>query len=358
MPRFLGPNATTAAVLTIAASLLLAPSASATHVGCGDVVTQDTTLDSDLFCEGDGLTVAGSEVTLDLGGHVIQGTGNAGSRGVVIYTVFPEPLELQGIEVRDGGIRGFSLGAELDGPEATVFSNLSVEQTDIGIRCHYAPGCRITDSVFRANGTGISLEAVDEGCRPRALVARNLLRGNGRGIWLAGCDAHVILNRIEHNATRGVDIEDHGLVEVSENLIARQRHRGRLRRVPGNRDRLRQPDLRNGGDGVHLDGGTGPYAPRGIVRDNRIVRNGGDGVHTTNVWDGNAIIERNRTERNGDDGIDVDVGEFGSPITVRANRAFFNVDLGIEADPGTIDGGGNRAKHNGNPLQCVGVQCR
>ena len=189
MPRFLGPNATTAAVLTIAASLLLAPSASATHVGCGDVVTQDTTLDSDLFCEGDGLTVAGSEVTLDLGGHVIQGTGNAGSRGVVIYTVFPEPLELQGIEVRDGGIRGFSLGAELDGPEATVFSNLSVEQTDIGIRCHYAPGCRITDSVFRANGTGISLEAVDEGCRPRALVARNLMRGNGRGIWLAGCDA-------------------------------------------------------------------------------------------------------------------------------------------------------------------------
>ena len=69
-------------------------------------------------------------------------------------------------------------------------------------------------------------------------------------------------------------------------------------------------------------------------------------------------IERNRTERNGDDGIDVDVGEFGSPITVRANRAFFNVDLGIEADPGTIDGGGNRAKHNGNPLQCLGVRCR
>ena len=72
MQRFLGPNATTAAVLTIAAALLLVPPASATHVGCGDVVTQDTTLDSDLLCEGDGLIVAASDVTLDLGGHVIR----------------------------------------------------------------------------------------------------------------------------------------------------------------------------------------------------------------------------------------------------------------------------------------------
>ena len=276
----------------------------------------------------------------------------------MIHTVFPEPLELRGIVVRDGGIRGFFLGADLDGPEATVFSNLSVEQNDIGIRCHYAPGCRITDSVFRANGTGISLEAVDEGCRPRALAARNLLQGNGRGLWLAGCDTDVTENRIEHNATRGVAIEDGSLVDVSENVIAGNGAEGVYAQylataiVSGNRI------VRNGGDGVHLDGDGGPYAPRGIVRDNRIVRNGRDGVHTTNVWDRNTIIERNRTERNGDDGIDVDIGEFGNPITVRANLAFFNFDLGIEADPGTIDGGGNHAKRNGNPLQCVGVQCR
>jgi hypothetical protein len=358
MPRFLGPNATTAAVLATAASLLLAPSASATHVGCDDVVTQDTTLDSDLLCEGDGLTVAASDVTLDLGAHVIRGTGSAGSYGVRIHTVHPEPLELQGIEVRNGEIRGFSLGADLDGPTATVFSNLAVGQTDIGIRCHYAAGCRITDSVFRGNGTGISFEAVDEGCRPRALVARNLVQGNRRGLWLAGCDTDVVQNRIQGNATRGVDIEDHGLVDVSENVIAGNGTEGvyaeYLATVIVSDNRIAS----NGADGVHLDGGTGPYAPQGTVRDNRIVRNGRDGVHTTGVWGRNSIIDRNRTDRNGDDGIDVDVGEFGSPITVRANRPFFNVDLGIEADPGTIDAGGNRAKHNGNPLECVNVACR
>ena len=43
---------------------------------------------------------------------------------------------------------------------------------------------------------------------------------------------------------------------------------------------------------------------------------------------------------------------------VRANRAYFNIDLGIEADPGTTDGGGNRARNNGDPAQCTGVSCK
>jgi hypothetical protein len=55
-----------------------------------------------------------------------------------------------------------------------------------------------------------------------------------------------------------------------------------------------------------------------------------------------------------DDGIDVD-----APGTVvRANAANDNGDLGIEAIEGTIDGHGNRASGNGNPLQCVNVVCR
>jgi hypothetical protein len=43
---------------------------------------------------------------------------------------------------------------------------------------------------------------------------------------------------------------------------------------------------------------------------------------------------------------------------VRANSANNNGDLGIESIEGTIDGGGNRAGGNGNPLQCVNVVCR
>jgi hypothetical protein len=44
-------------------------------------------------------------------------------------------------------------------------------------------------------------------------------------------------------------------------------------------------------------------------------------------------------------------------LTTR-NSAFFNHDLGIEAVPGVTDGGGNRARGNGNPEgQCTGVAC-
>jgi hypothetical protein len=34
-----------------------------------------------------------------------------------------------------------------------------------------------------------------------------------------------------------------------------------------------------------------------------------------------------------------------------------NADLGIEAVPGVIDGGGNKAGGNRNPLQCSNVFC-
>ena len=51
-------------VLGCASALLLAllpSSAIATHVSCGDVITQDTTLDSDLVnCPGDGVVIGAS----------------------------------------------------------------------------------------------------------------------------------------------------------------------------------------------------------------------------------------------------------------------------------------------------------
>jgi hypothetical protein len=44
--------------------------------------------------------------------------------------------------------------------------------------------------------------------------------------------------------------------------------------------------------------------------------------------------------------------------TLTRNTANRNHDLGIEAVPGVTDGGGNRARGNGNPLQCTNIDCR
>lgn len=64
-------------------------------------------------------------------------------------------------------------------------------------------------------------------------------------------------------------------------------------------------------------------------------------------------LEGNVATGSGDDGFDV-----RSPSTVVAhNFAARNHDLGFDAVVGVIDGGGNRAVLNGNPLQCVNVSC-
>jgi len=65
------------------------------------------------------------------------------------------------------------------------------------------------------------------------------------------------------------------------------------------------------------------------------------------------VLKGNTASENGDDGIRVDAAE----TTLTRNTANFNHDLGIEAVPGVIDGGGNRARGNGNPLQCTNVAC-
>ena len=50
--------------------------ASANHVSCGDEITADTTLDSDLVdCPNNGIVIGADDITLDLNGHRIDGDG-------------------------------------------------------------------------------------------------------------------------------------------------------------------------------------------------------------------------------------------------------------------------------------------
>jgi large repetitive protein len=65
------------------------------------------------------------------------------------------------------------------------------------------------------------------------------------------------------------------------------------------------------------------------------------------------LLQNNQVYRFEDDGIDVEA----PGTTVRRNAATDNGDLGIEAVSGVIDGGGNTASGNGNPLQCTNVFC-
>ena len=90
-----------------------------------------------------------------------------------------------------------------------------------------------------------------------------------------------------------------------------------------------------------------------------VSRNRIDGSHEDGIWvslilRGTITLDRNVVTDSGDDGIDVDTPR----AVITRNRANFNVDLGIEAEPGVTDGGGNKARGNGNPAQCLNVRCK
>jgi parallel beta-helix repeat protein len=76
---------------------------------------------------------------------------------------------------------------------------------------------------------------------------------------------------------------------------------------------------------------------------------------------GGSQVVRNVANDNGNDGIHVFPLELEqAPVTLARNRASHNGDLGIEVDVASdaVDGGGNRAFGNGNPLQCLNVVCK
>jgi hypothetical protein len=64
-------------------------------------------------------------------------------------------------------------------------------------------------------------------------------------------------------------------------------------------------------------------------------------------------VEQNSASGFTNDGIEIRA----SGVVVSKNRANFNGEYGIEAVPGIVDGGGNKARGNGNPAQCLNVSC-
>lgn len=79
-------------------------------------------------------------------------------------------------------------------------------------------------------------------------------------------------------------------------------------------------------------------------------------IHYTGlvVSDAQAIVARNRSDESVEgSGIEI----FRPGTTLTRNRADRNAEYGIYAVPGTIDGGGNRAKSNGL-ADCLNVGCK
>jgi parallel beta-helix repeat protein len=301
-----------AAILFLAIALSMVPTAAFAdgRVHCGDVLTEDTVLKNDLTdCRGDGLIIGVDGVTVDLNGHQIDGTNAAGSAGI----------RNQGhddVTIKDGDLAGldigeFKTGILLRGAEHNRVSGLRVEGS------HAIALFNSHFNVIRGND---ALGGAFNQCGAVRGAAIALFNSNG--------------NDIQRNAAQ---LSDFGiaLVASQRNLLEENQS------APSD------------SDGNQCFGIYVADSNRNVVRNNVTDNNDIDGIFVLADSRNTRIVD-NRAEFNGgDDGIDVN----SSATTITRNTANVNGDLGIEAAPGVTDGGGNRARNNGDPRQCVNVDC-
>jgi hypothetical protein len=377
MPRRFAKKAATLAAALVALLASGAGEAAASHVACGQTITEDTKLDSDVVgCRPFAVHIASDDVTLDLNHHTVEGgiaTHGIEFGGSIRFdhvtiengTVSARPgfapagIALAGDfnRVRHVEIRGASLvmGADElhDSSEGAVIDHVSVfDSPDFAIQLFGAHDFAVVhskavdsfgvlvgwflqrgDIAFNAGstssapfGTGIGL-IFSTGNTVRSNVLE--LADDEVGIDLSGNDNEVERNRIS-GGSYGVSL--HGfLPRVPERVLT----------SVGNAF-IRNVVTRAAVDGIFVQG---PEPFCGFVSCDPVP-----------VYPDTAatVLTRNEAIANGDDGIDADSAD----ATVARNRARGNGDLGIEAVPGVVDGRRNRASGNGNPLQCLYVECR
>jgi parallel beta-helix repeat protein len=325
----------------------------ANHVQCGDTITQNTTLDGDLGCSGSapGIRLGAHAVTLDLNGHLLThtdagpGIENPGFDDVTIENGAVQTEQSDGI-VLDGANRNTLRGLEVVrvgggnlAPTPVVLTRSDDALIEGNGFFGWTGALGLTESnrgVIRGNRTGYFLCALQGDCSSFAtgggvgLTASDdsLVEGNSfsQGIsgWGTGSDRNVFTrNSITHSVATGL------FLSGGEDNVA-----------------YKNTVFHNAFNGIGASGGT-----RTRIAKNDVSDNGGSGIA---VSGSSTLVSHNVAQRNRDDGIHV----FGPGVIVERNRADDNRDLGIEADPGVVDGGGNKASGNDNPAQCVNVACK
>jgi parallel beta-helix repeat protein len=307
-------------------SMLNAPQALATHVGCGDTITEDTTLDSDLLnCPGPGLVIGADKITLDLNGHTISGQDAFFRAGVENGRVLGSEPGYRGVTIENGVIQGFDRGISLQHSSHGVVRGLTLRFCGFPIDMDHADKNRIEDNSISDAVSGILLETQSHKNR----IVENSISNAGFGIslFLQSNDNRIARNVVSRGDSGISVFTDRNRIE--DNSVSHSLNGGI--EVGGTKNRI------EGNDASWTSG----REPRGV----------GIWISFGSVG---AIVRRNIANHNEDDGIRV----LSSGVKLAANTANFNGDLGIQAVEGVRDGGRNSAFGNGNPLQCLNVACR
>jgi hypothetical protein len=336
--------------LLLAAVVLMLPApASARVVQCGEVVTVDTRVDNDLVCPTRvGLEIGADGVDLDLHGHTIQAVpfldenGNSFEEG--------EALRIVGYDdasVANGTAIAPPVGYAFHAAQAERLSVRRLSTSGYGSLFVSGDSARIVDVTARGFGAGIT----SNGATIERFTAETSdgVDVFGQAMEVANSDFREAANfHVDGSSLHGNVFTDRGSISGNANSLLRNRG-GQLLLHAGGGSTVRGNQLTNG---LVLN----PGFSGNLIEDN-IVSGGAessdfDGIHVA-AGAADNVLMANMASGSADDGIDVEEPS----TTLAGNHAFANGDLGIEAVAGVIDGGRNRAWNNGNPLQCLNVDC-
>ena len=390
----------------------------ASQVSCGETITTDTTLHSDLLnCPNHGIVIGADGITLDLNGHLIDGDGTPAA-GCDPQTEDCDVGVLNrghdGVTVTGGSVRQFNVGVlgfrvshnRLLGISSSgndYFDILLIRATRSLIRnCSgsdsghgamfliFSHHVQVLHNSFRHSGYGVAEPEAGFGVFDSTdnLIAHNSLSGNkGSAIYMFGADR----NRVIHNSSvrdaDGIVIKEHS----DRNVIARNHIAHASDEHPHHGDGIGIEQ--NSGDhniiednvvlgttgdaiGVGYDEGVG-----NVVRRNHILGAGTNGIHIASIFrrgpTRSNVVYRNYILGAAKDGVHVDnkvkhtrlvrnhaigakddgLDADDATTKLTGNQARHNADLGIEAVRGVIDGGGNKVSGNGDPRQCTNIVC-
>jgi len=106
-------------ILVLLGALSFAQVGQASHLSCGDVLTSNTKLDSDLTCpSGSGLIIGASGITVKFNGHTITGDPSVGGSHGINNTGF------NNVTIKGGSIVGFEQGIRGIGVSGFTIKNM------------------------------------------------------------------------------------------------------------------------------------------------------------------------------------------------------------------------------------------
>jgi hypothetical protein len=311
----------------------------------GYALTQDATCSQSLFWEGDSnlvfdlggfdfkvdwVRVDGSGLTIRNGKLTTRGIywlGNAGKLSDLTVTTADAPIS-------------FFIEA---GNNFTVEDSIVENVPGVAIDYYFGDGGAVRNSTFIGNNYAISIQKSSDVLIEGSTFVANEI---GVNLWAeegTGVNTNTIQNNVFKKNNIGVSVNaTNPIVDTWPEL-------------QGNRI-VRNQFHRNDSSGIVITAHCFPDCPTDwsvlegtVVSGNHLSRNGFNPSDDPDLDDGVTARFFDFSENPGP-------LEALAGVTLSDNRADRNADLGFDV-LGVTDGGGNRAKFNGNPAQCDGVVC-